>query len=270
MEGHTEEAEADNNSKEDRIQQIEESNVNVGADKDLNRDKSVKIEESNVNETPKDDEHGLQKAIPAEKDLGQDKEEVQQIEESNVNVDDEADKDINQSKSVKIEESNVNETPKNAEHELQKAIPAEKDLGQDKALLCITYVKEDVQQIEESNVADKDLNHDKSVKIEESNVNEAPRDAEQGLLQKVIPAETAEQELNQGNVVEIEDGKRSEASKCSKLQSLIFGSLQKFFKAQVRWSLSTPLVFFFMCKEITMILRGSLWAATPSSSSYSP
>ena len=176
MEGHTEEAEADNNSKEDRIQQIEESNVNVGADKDLNRDKSVKIEESNVNETPK-----------------------------------------------------------NAEHELQKAIPAEKDLGQDKALLCITYVKEDVQQIEESNVADKDLSHDKSVKIEESNVNEAPRDAEQGL-QKVIPAENAEaeQELNQGNVVEIEDGKRNEASKCSKLQSLIFGSLQKFFKAQVR------------------------------------
>ena len=174
MEGHTEEAEADNNSKEDRIQQIEESNVNVGADKDLNRDKSVKIEESNVNETPKDDEHGLQKAIPAEKDLGQDKEEVQQIEESNVNVDDEADKDINQSKSVKIEESNVNEPP---------------------------------------------------------------RDAEQGLLQKVIPVETAEnaeQELNQGNVVEIEDGKRNEASKCSKLQSLIFGSLQKFFKAQVR------------------------------------
>ena len=213
MEGHTEEAEADNNSKEDRIQQIEESNVNVGADKDLNHDKSVKIEESNVNETPK-----------------------------------------------------------NAEHELQKAIPAEKDLGQDKALLCITYVKEDVQQIEESNVAEKDLNHDKSVKIEESNVNEAPRDAEQGLLQKVIPAETAEaeQEVSQGNVVEIEDGKRSEASKCSKLQSLIFGSLQKFFKAQVRSSLSTPLVFFFMCKEITMILRGSLWAATPSSSSYSP
>ena len=177
MEGHTEEAEADNNSKEDRIQQIEESNVNV---------------------------------------------------------DDEADKDINQSKSVKIEESNVNETPKNAEHELQKATPAEKDLGQDKALLCITYVKEDVQQIEESNVADKDLNHDKSVKIEESNVNEPPRDAEQGLLQKVIPAENAEQELNQGNAVEIEDGKRNEASKCSKLQSLIFGSLQKFFKAQVR------------------------------------
>ena len=177
MEGHTEEAEADNNSKEDRIQQIEESNVNVDADKDLNRDKSVKIEESNVNETPKDDEHGL-----------------------------------------------------------QKAIPAEKDLGQDKALLCITYVKEDVQQIEESNVADKDLNHDKSVKIEESNVNEPPRDAEQGLLQKVIPVETAEaeQELNQGNAVEIEDGKRNEASKCSKLQSLIFGSLQKFFMAQVR------------------------------------
>ena len=173
MEGHTEEAEADNNSKEDRIQQIEESNVNVGADKDLNRDKSVKIEESNVNETPKNAEHGLQKAITFERDLGQDKEEVQQIEESNVNVDDEADKDINQSKSVKIEESNVNEPP---------------------------------------------------------------RDAEQGLLQKVIPVETAEaeQELNQGNAVEIEDGKRSEASKCSKLQSLIFGSLQKFFKAQVR------------------------------------
>ena len=43
-----------------------------------------------------------------------------------------------------------------------------------------------------------------------------------------------ETDLSEGD--KAEEGKRSEASqsKCSKLQSFIFGSLQKFFMAQVR------------------------------------
>ena len=50
----------------------------------------------------------------------------------------------------------------------------------------------------------------------------------------MIPTENAETDPSEGD--KVEEGKRSEASqsKCSKLQSFIFGSLQKFFMAQVR------------------------------------
>ena len=74
---------------------------------------------------------------------------------------------------------------------------------------------------------------DKTVPIEEGHREETPLDAEKGLP-TVIPTENAETDPSERD--KVEEGKRSEASqsKCSKLQSFIFGSLQKFFMAQVR------------------------------------
>ena len=70
---------------------------------------------------------------------------------------------------------------------------------------------------------------------------ETPKDAENGLP-TVIPTKKAEAETDPRQGGKSEEGKRSEASKskCSMLQSLIFGSLQKFFMAQVRNKSITP------------------------------
>ena len=141
----------------------------------------------------------------------------------------------------------------------------------------------------------------KEDKVEEGNMDETPLDAERGLptviptdnaeaerdpsqgdealdaekgLPTVIPNENAEAERDPSQGEEAEEGKRREESKskskCSKLQSLIFGSLQRFFMAQVRnksiiFSKSFP----------TLIVNNSLfrvrwWAAIPSFSSSSP
>ena len=88
----------------------------------------------------------------------------------------------------------------------------------------------------EDSEAEKNLKEDK---VEEGNMDETPLDAERGLP-TVIPNENAEAERDPGQGEEAEEGKRREASKskskskCSKLQSLIFGSLQRFFMAQVK------------------------------------
>ena len=78
-------------------------------------------------------------------------------------------------------------------------------------------------------------NDSKEDRIEEGNIDETPLDAEKGLP-TVIPTENDAAETDRRERDEAEEGKRSEASKSkwSKLQSLIFGSLQKFFMAQVR------------------------------------
>ena len=85
--------------------------------------------------------------------------------------------------------------------------------------------------------ADKDSKEDKIGPLED----DKPLDAEKGL-QTVIPTEKAEAETDPRQGGESEEGKRSEVSKskCSMLQSLIFGSLQKFFMAQVRNISITP------------------------------
>ena len=113
----------------------------------------------------------------------------------------------------------------------------------------------------------------KEDKVEEGNMDETPLDAERGLP-KVIPSENAEAEKDPSQGEEAEGGKRREESKskskCSKLQSLIFGSLQRFFMAQVRnksiiFSKSFPTLI-----VNNSLFRGRWWAATLSSSSSSP
>ena len=78
--------------------------------------------------------------------------------------------------------------------------------------------------------AENNSKEDKIQPGEEGNMDETGKDAEKGLLPTVIPAEKDPSKVE-------EEGKRGEEgskSKCSKLQSLVFGSLQKFFMAQVR------------------------------------
>ena len=104
----------------------------------------------------------------------------------------------------KKEEGNMDETPLDAEKGLPKVIPSEN-----------AEAEKDPSQGDEA------------------------LDAEKGLP-TVIPTENAEAERDPSQGEEAEEGKRREASKskskskCSKLQSLIFGSLQRFFMAQVR------------------------------------
>ena len=118
-------------------------------------------------------------------------------------------------------------------------------------------------------------NNSKKGNMEEGNMDETPLDAERGLP-TVIPNENAEAERDPGQGEEAEEGKRREASKskskskCSKLQSLIFGSLQRFFMAQVR---NKSIIF---SKSFPTLIvnnssfRGRWWAATLSFSSSFP